>query len=136
MSDYLGTQIINHIFRTSSFTKPTTLALALCTSAVAKTDTGATIPEVANSGSYARATLNPLDANWASLEESTYNLQAISFNTASSNWGTITYVAILDNATYGSGNLLFFGALTLPVTVSSGNSFTFDATMLSVDLDS
>lgn len=65
MSDFLEGEVIKHIFRTGSFTKPTVLAIALCTAAPVDADTGAlTGKEVANAGAYARQTLNPLDANW------------------------------------------------------------------------
>ena len=52
MSDYLENKLLDFIFRTSSFSKPSTIAVALCTSAPDDTSTGATIAEVPNSGNY------------------------------------------------------------------------------------
>jgi hypothetical protein len=141
MSDYLAGQIIAHIFRTASFTKPTTLAIALCSSAPVDTDTGALAgKEIANAGSYARQTLNPLDANWAApsgspSNDTTSNTPAITFPTATADWGTITYVAICDSATYGGGNLLFYGPLTVSKTVSNGDTFQFAVGQLSLQVD-
>jgi hypothetical protein len=128
-SDYLEGELLNHIFRTSSFTKPTTLAIALCTAATSDSDDGSTITEVSNANGYARQTLNPLDANWTDAsggDGQTDNASAITFGPASGgNWGTITHVAIIDNSTYGSGNLLIHGALDSSVTINDGDSFSF-----------
>lgn len=139
MSDYLEGQIIDHIFRTSSFTKPTTLAIALCTAAPADSDTGSTITEVANSFSYARQTLNPLDANWAapaSGDGVTSNLSTITFGPASGgNWGTVTHVVFADSSTHGAGNLLFHGALDSSATVNDGDTFIFSTNDLEVTFD-
>lgn len=137
MSDYLEVELRKHIFRTGSFTKPTTLAIALLTAAPNDASTGATMTEVANSGSYARVTLNPLDANWSgasSTDGLTDNVADITFPTATGNWGTVTHVAILDSATHGAGNILFHGALSASKTVNSGDTFKFLAGALDVTL--
>ena len=139
MSDYLEGQVINHIFRTSSFTKPTVLAIALCTAAPADTSTGSTITEVANSYSYARQILNPLDANWAAPTAGdgiTSNLSTITFGPAfGGNWGTVTHVAITDSATHGAGNLLFHGALDSSAIVNDGDTFLFSVADLEITFD-
>ena len=38
MSNYLEDQLVKHLFRTGSFTKPTVIAVALCTSAPTDSD--------------------------------------------------------------------------------------------------
>lgn len=137
MSNYLEDEVIKHIFRTGSFTKPTVLAIALCTAATSDSQTGATITEVANSNNYARATLNPLDANWAATAGGngvTSNSSAITFNQASGSWGTITHIAICDSATWGAGNVLFHGALTTSKTVTNGDTFSFQIGDLQITL--
>lgn len=130
MSDYLEGQIRAHIFRTASFTKPTVLAIALCTAAPVDADTGAlTGKEAANAGAYARQTLNPLDANWTAPDGTgglTDNASAITFPVATANWGTITHFAICDSATYGAGNLLFHGALTASKVVNTNDQIKFN----------
>jgi len=136
-SDYVEGQLITHIFRTGSFTKPTTLAIALVTSAATDSDDGSTISEVANSNNYARQTLNPLDANWSAPsvgDGNTHNLSAITFPQASGSWGTIVGVVILDNATYGAGNILFHGTLTDNKTINNGDTFTFAISDLNIVL--
>lgn len=129
MSDYLEGQIRAHIFRTASFTKPTVLAIALCTAAPNDASTGATITEVANAGAYARQTLNPLDANWTAPDTTgglTDNASAITFPVATANWGTITHFVIVDSATHGAGNVLFHGALTASKVVNNGDQIKFN----------
>src|SRR3990167_9371696 len=114
MSDFLEAEVIKHIFRTGSFTKPTVLAVALCTAATTDAQTGATITEVTNANAYARTSLNPLDANWTApgVGGLTDNASAIVFPTATGSWGTVTHFAICDSATWGAGNVLIHGALT------------------------
>jgi len=139
MSDYLRGQVLTHIFRDGTFSKPTTLAIALLTTAADANDTGefstSTGNEVPNSGSYARQTLDPDDANWAAISSgATSNLSDITFPTASGSWGTIVAVAITDSATYDAGNLLFYGTLSVSKTVTSGDTFTFSTNDLDVTL--
>lgn len=139
MSDYLESTIIQHIFRSATWTKPTTLAIALCSAAPSDTDTGAlTSKEIGNSGAYARVTLNPGTANWADVTTNngtTSNSSAITFTAASADWGTVTHVAIVDSATYGSGNMLFYGALTASKIVGNGDTFQFAVNQLTVQID-
>lgn len=139
MSDYLESQVIQHIFRTSTFTKPTVLAVALCSVAPTDTSTGAlTGAELGNTGSYARQAINPLDTNWAQVAGgtgTTSNTPAITFPTASGDWGTVVAVAICDNTTFGAGNLLFYGTLTGTKVVNNGDTFQFSAGQLQVQVD-
>ena len=134
MSDYLEGQVRAHIFRTASFTKPTVLAVALCTAAPTNASTGATITEVSG-GSYARVQRDPLDANWtaaSSTDGLTDNAADITFPTATANWGTVTHVAVLDSVTLGAGNVLFWGALDASKVVNNGDTFKFLAGALNV----
>ena len=136
-SNYLEDEIIKHIFRTGSFTKPTTLAIALLTVAASDSDDGSTITEVTNANAYARQTLNPLDANWAATAGGngvTSNSSAITFPQATGSWGTIVGVAILDSATWGAGNMLFYGTLAQNKTVNNGDTFSFAIGDLTITL--
>jgi len=135
MSDYLETQLRNHIFRTSSFSKPTTLAIALCTVSTTDADTGATTGEVSNANAYARQALAPSDSNWTNVDSTggvVRNAVDINFPTATGSWGTITNVRLCDSTTYGSGNCLFHGALTQSRSVASGDVLRFPANNFSV----
>lgn len=129
MSDYLEGQLIAHIFRTSSFTKPTVLAVGLFTAAPSDAGGGTEV----SGNNYARTSLNPLDANWAAPAAGngvTSNSSAITFPVPSGSWGVITHFGIYDATT--AGNLLFWGALTTSQTVSTNNTVSFAAGALTV----
>jgi hypothetical protein len=131
MSDYCEQQLIKHLFRTGSFTKPTVIAIGLYTAAPSDAGGGTEV----TGGAYARQTLNPLDANWTdpTTTGTTDNASAITFPTATANWGTITHVGIFDAAS--AGNLLFWGALTQSKVVNSGDTFSFAIGALDVQID-
>lgn len=118
MTDYLEVEIRKHIFRTGSFTKPTVLAEALFTAAPGESGGGTEV----TGGSYARAQLDPLDANWtgaSSTDGLTDNAGDLSFPSPTANWGLVTHKALFDATT--SGNMLFHGALTASKTINSGD---------------
>lgn len=137
-SNYLEEALLNHLFRTTTYTQPTVLAIALCTATPGETDTGSTITEVANSNNYSRQTLNPADANWtdpsAGTQGETDNASAITFGPASGSWGTITSFAICDSATYGAGNMLIYGDLDASKAIGNGDSFSFSTGNLNITL--
>ncbi len=127
LSDFLRDEIIKHLHRTGSWTKPTTLAVCLCSQAVVSGDTGSlTGKELANSLGYARQALNPLDANWAAPGggHTTSNSSIIAF-TPSGEWAAATYIAITDSTTYGAGNLLWFAPLQSPQIGSTSDPLEF-----------
>lgn len=130
MSDYLEGELIKHIFRTGSFTKPTVLAVGLFTAAPSDSGGGT---EVSGNG-YARVTANPLDANWAAPVTGngvTSNVSTISFPTPTgAGWGTVTHFGIFDASS--GGNLLFWGALASSKTVNAGDTVSFAANQLTV----
>lgn len=118
-SDYLENEIIKHIFRTGSFTKPTNLYVALFTAAPSDAGGGTEV----SGGSYARVANNPLDANWAATsgtDGKTSNVGAITFPAPTANWGTVTHWGIFDAST--AGNLLYHAALTTSKTVNNGDA--------------
>jgi hypothetical protein len=128
-SDYLEDNIVKHIFRTGSYTKPTTLAVALFTAAPSDSGGGTEV----SGGSYARVSVNPLDANWAATSGTngqTSNVADINFGTATANWGTITHFAIFDATS--AGNLIVWGALSASKTVNNGDAFKIPAGSLTV----
>lgn len=133
MSDYLESQIIKHLFRTGSYTKPSTIYIALCTTTPTDASTGSTIAEVSG-GSYARVQVGPSDATWAApgVDGLTENVAAINFAVATAGWGTVVAFAICDAAT--AGNVLLYGTLSIPITVNNGDTFRFAAGAIDVIL--
>lgn len=137
MTNYLEEILLNHMFRTATFSKPTVIACGLAT-AVANYETGS-LTEVANSGSYARTTLNPLDANWsdpsAGTQGETDNSSAITFPTATGSWGTVTATFLADNATYGAGNIWYIGDLDASKTVDTSDTVSFAVGAFNVQMN-
>lgn len=77
-------------------------------------------------GGYARAQLNPSDANWAAAtagDGNASNAVAISFPEATADWVAATHLAIMDAAT--GGNALFIGALAAARTATTGTTVSF-----------
>ena len=118
-SDYLEGKIIDHIFRTATFTKPSNIYVALYTAAPTDTGGGTQV----TGGSYARVAAGPADANWAAPVSGngvTSNLTAITFPTPTANWGTVVAFGIFDAST--GGNLLVWGMLTASKTINNGDA--------------
>lgn len=140
-SVYLDNKIIDHLFKGTSFSTPTKY-LALFTSS-AGLDTNATstwaskeLPSTA--GSYARLAL-PNTIWSAAASGSTSNTSELSYSVATSTWGTVTHIGIMDAAT--GGNVLAWGALANPVTlveegrnIETGDQLIVRANALTVKL--
>lgn len=114
MTDYLENQLAKHLFRTGSYTKPTTLYIGLFTSDPGELGAGTEV----SGGSYARVALPPSDANWALADGVVTNAVDVTFMVPTASWGTVTHVGIFDQ----SNNMLFHGALTLPKLVNNGDT--------------
>lgn len=122
MTDFLEGELIKHVFRTGSYTKPTVLAIALYTAAPGEAGGGTEV----TGGSYARVQRDPLDANWAAPSAGdglTDNVADLTFPVATASWGTVTHTAVLDATT--AGNMLLYGALTASKVVGNGDTFKF-----------
>src|SRR5574340_101430 len=127
MSDYLENIVADHIFRTRTFTKPTTIYVGLFT--VAPTDAGGGKEVTGNN--YARVQVGPSDASWNGTHGTTTgnssgtgghidNASAITFPVPTGgNWGTIVAVGIFDAVT--SGNLIMWANLSVSKTVNNGD---------------
>lgn len=127
MSDYLEQAIINHIFRGTTFTAPTTLYIALYTAAPSDSGGGTEV----SGNAYARVAVTCNTTNWSApgVGGSTSNSVAITFPTATGSWGSIVAIGILDASS--GGNLLIWLTQS-STTVSSGQTAKFDPTTLSV----
>lgn len=128
MSDYLENAIINHIFRGTTFTAPTTLYIALYTAAPTDAGGGTEV----TGGSYARVAVTCNTSNWAATSGTnglTSNSNAITFPTATANWGNVVAIGIFDAAS--GGNLLIWLTQS-SIAVNSGQTASFAAGALSV----
>lgn len=130
-SDYLEAAVLNATLRGVAYTSPTTVYVSAHTAA--PTDAA---PSTGESGgtSYARVAVTASTANWAAPSTGglTDNVNAITFPTAGSNWGTITHVAVWDAAS--AGNCLYHGALTTSKAVNTGDTLQIAAGALDITL--
>lgn len=125
-SDYTAQAVLNHITgRVAIFALPTAYVALFTTAPTTETGTGGT--EVSGAGTaYARVATT--SAQWSpatgSGPASISNNTALSFNTATSGWGTVQAFGLYDNVS--GGNLLTFDWLGnfnwLPSTIASGSS--------------
>jgi len=132
LTDYLEGQLINHIFRTGSFTKPTTLAVALFTAAPSDAGGGTEV----TGGSYARVAVAPGDANWSAPSAgngTTDNVGTVTFPQATADWGLATHWGVFDATS--AGNLLVWAPLTASRNITTGATPSFGAGALTVQMD-
>jgi len=143
MSDYLEAEIVNHLLRTDTLSKPSNISIALLSNHDANwaldSKTGATIPEIGNANGYARKSLGaPANSTWdapGTGSPTTSNTDAVEFAAASGDdWGYVSGIAIVDSLTHGAGNVLFHGALTTPRIVTDGDTFKFNAGDIDITL--
>lgn len=227
LSDYLEGQLLNHIFRSGVYTKPSTVAIALTSGVALDCDSGSTIPELpSGSSNYLRVNLGSPETTgnfvWNSVgtDETTVfrvngvsssgqaigmsgnfyplylnltssnnadrtntaqligfsygyqfrefpcvtfyspqslaqsgmpvnsgtnyplydgngfikNSSQIVFNTALTEWGWVSGIAILDHATVGSGNLLMYAKLENPRYIYTGDNVKIDTNSLEISL--
>ena len=124
-SNYLETEILDHVFGGAAYTAPTTLYLALFT-AVTDGEAG-TVTEVSGGG-YARQSMAmTVTGNTAS------NTSAVEYPTATANYGTVVAVAVMDAAT--GGNQLAYAGLSSDKTIETGDVFRVPAGDLDITLD-
>lgn len=223
ISDYLEAKILNHIFRSEQFVKPSSIAIALTSSVPLDSNTGATLPELPtgvargntnvttgysrrdlgspsgvgdstwfavgvdtttvyqvysqetnNSGYFyplylSRSAAEAADNNGNSLTftfPKTFpsvnfyapqnvavsggatnpgyieydgngfikNQNQIVFDTALSDWGWVSGVAVLDSSVNGQGNMLMYAALKNPRYIYTGDNIKFDPKSLEISL--
>jgi hypothetical protein len=136
-SVYLSRAVLGHVFRTSTYSKPTNVYISL--HGADPTDANLTSTELAiGTGGYARATVSVADAQWTApatsgTDEVITNANTISYGTATENWNggdAVTHFGIYDAST--AGNLLYSGALGTARTVLSGDPVSIAAGALSI----
>jgi len=119
-TDWLEIQIGTHLLRTSSWTKPSAIWVALFTTIPNDDGTGGTEVSTTSTG-YGRIQCGPADDKWTAPTTSGAfsNASVIQFGTPIDDWGTITSVGLFSAET--SGTLYAKGALGTNVTVNNGD---------------
>ena len=123
-SNYLETEILDHVFGGNAYTAPGTLYLALFTSNPDEDGSGTEV----SGTSYARTSVAfTVSGNTAS------NTAAVEFPTAGGSWGTVSHVGIYDASS--AGNLMAYAALTTSKAIESGDVFRIPAGDLDITLN-
>ena len=130
VTDNLANKLLDHIFKTTSYTVETNLYVALFTTS--PTDTGQAGTEVSG-GAYARKVCNGWDAAAAGATE---NTAAISYVTATASWGTVTHFLILNHLSdaAGAANTLIWGTVSPNRTIGIDDDAEYAAGALDITL--
>ena len=124
-ADYLEQKLLDHAFKSTAFSQPTNLYLALYTAAPSDAGGGTEV----TGGSYARKNHNL----WGRSGSIMYNSGSISFTQATASWGTVTHFAILDTST--GGNFFGWGTCTVSRIVSDNDTAEFASSTILISLD-
>ena len=124
MSTYLENALVNHVLRNTAYTTPgTSVYVGLIKYyETDKMEAGTLTSKEDFGGSYARVQVTGWDAP---SDGATQNTGAITFPTATGDWGMVSGVIVSDHAS--SGNILLHGSLTTPRDVKNGDVFKFNA---------
>jgi hypothetical protein len=135
ISTFLANELLDHAFRNSAYTKPSTY-VGLVTVAATDSMTGSTITEPSGNG-YARVQVNPnggASPTWdlaaAGLVDNTHLIQ---MPTPSGSWGTVVGVVICDAATLG--NLLCYDNAMADQAIGVDDDVEFPIGDLDITLD-
>jgi hypothetical protein len=128
MSTYLENALASHVLRNTAYTTPgTSIYVGLINFyETAKLEAG-TLTQEQSCGAYARVQTTAWDAP---SDGATQNTAAVTFPTATANWGMVSGVFIAD-ASSGT-NVLLHGSLTTARDVQDGDVFKFNAGDLDV----
>ena len=111
-TNFLETEILDHVFAGNAYTAPGTIYVGLFTAAPGEAGGGTEV----SGGSYARQSGSfTVSGNTATTDA------AIEWPTATASWGTITHIGIFDAST--SGNMIAYASLTASKTIASGDVF-------------
>ena len=124
-TNFLETEILDHVFAGAAYTAPSTKYLALFT-ALADGEAGS-VTEVTGGG-YARQTVA-----FTTSGNTTSNNAAVEFPTATANYGTVTHVGVYDASS--SGNLMAYAALSSNKTIETGDVFRVPSGDLDITLN-
>ena len=123
-TNFLETEILDHVFGGSAYTAPATHYLALYTATPGETGGGTEL----SGSAYARQTVA-----FTTAGNTTSNNAAVEFPTATASWGTVTHVGVFDAVT--GGNLMAYAPLTTAKTIDSGDVFRIPNADLDITLD-
>ncbi len=123
-TNFLETEILDHVFAGAAYSAPSTHYLGLFTSAPGETGGGT---ELSGSAYVRKAVAFTTSGN------TTSNNAAVEFPTATGSWGTVTHVGVFDAST--SGNLMAYATLSSSKTIDTGDVFRVPSGDLDITLN-
>lgn len=127
LSRYAHQHLLDHIFRTTTYTQPTALYVALFTVTPTSQGGGTEV----TGGSYARVLHNGWNAATSADPSVVTNNGEILFPQATADWGTVVAGAVFDAST--GGNMLAWGTVTK--TISNGDQARFASGNFAIQLN-
>jgi len=124
-TNFLETEILDHVFAGAAYTAPGTKYLALFT-AIADGEAGS-VTELSGSA-YARQSVA-----FTTSGNTTSNNAAVEFPTATGSWGTVTHVGVYDASS--SGNLMAYATLSSSKAIATGDVFRVPSGDLDITLN-
>lgn len=124
-TNFLETEILDHVFGGNAYSAPGTLYVALFT-AVSDGEAG-TVTEVSGGGYARQSAAFTVTGNTAS------NSASIEYPTATASYGTVTHVGIYDASS--AGNLMAYASLTASKAIDTGDVFRIPTGDLDITLD-
>ena len=134
LTNYLEDKIWNHVFGSTTYTKPTNWYVGLLTATPSDSAAGTEV----SGGSYARQVCAfTVTGTGTALAT---NTSAITFPTATADWGIVGWIGIYDAVS--SGNLVAYQnlqksdfATTTTKTINDGDIFKFNSSSIKIQLD-
>ncbi len=123
-TNFLETEILDHVFAGAAYSAPGTHYLGLFTSAPGETGGGTEL----SGSAYTRKSVA-----FTTSGNTTSNNAAIEFPTATGNWGTVTHVGVFDASS--SGNLMAYATLSASKTIETGDVFRVPSGDLDITLN-
>ena len=130
-SNYLENKILDHTLRNTAYTQPSGLYVGLFTNssgnAATNLENGTLTDEVTTSYIRKAVTFSAASGGTSATNAT------VTFDAATTSWGTITHVAVLDAVS--SGNVLFWGAVTTSKAIDIGDTFQITSGNLTISLN-
>ena len=123
-TNFLETEILDHVFAGAAYSAPSQHYLGLFTAAPGEAGGGTEL----SGSAYVRKAVN-----FATSGATTSNNAAIEFPTATGSWGTVTHVGVFDAET--SGNLMAYATLSSSKAIATGDVFRVPSGDLDITLN-
>ena len=139
-TDYLEQRVLNYVFRSDSdsFASPSAIYVGLQTATSTEDTATGSLSEVTGT-SYQREAVTFGAPTTSGTKKQIANTNEIAFNSAGSNWGTVTHLSLFDSQSAGNWlaqvQLTDSGGTATTKTIATGDIFKIAIGDLKVTLD-